>query len=1305
MQEHPQNPQENDLVPERIVLTQLLAVIKIAGSDHSKALLALDSTGLLQTLPIPNNVSVEKHLETESQNNAIVIPIQSEANIQYHLMQVDGNNRLPHIDFSEYSKLYCAEVRVQEPMEYHDSLTESDSISMPVLEQGKPKSYFFTDEALCQGLRDALTVTTKNDTVLLIPIKGDTSSGKAWVLTVALNTEDSGTLGRSGAAGELFLGKFIEVLYYDKEPKLGGERRPFLKRLVEYCEISPEDFIDEIIKQIDATLAKQIESKKGFSLVTARFDIARLSDKLRRLLSKHINNTDAILDITTKTGALAGEELLNKSNAKPEYRSVVEPLLDFKQLDVLLYGLLHEALLEETGAYYRPAEILTELKSLGEYLLEGYVAEHIDQASEVEKDTLEKPNFLTKNQQQLPTSMQLKQTRPPIPDSLRDTLRGGRINFDNPQPQSETINQSTTSEVGIPLPMLLQKGATPPVQYALLSKRESAGDGHTGLFIKGHMFDSNDDVLIYLVSQKSRDGDQSNSITIISPASNRQNVRRLDGVLTKAFRNGKQVSDETISYPGITLKPGEIVRIENNAGGYIEFTLTYTGKKLEIVGSNLFFPPIVPEDPRIDSGIYSDAQNISVLSYPVSARARLNPSPELRNLVGKTRHSDWSTVGQIKETNYYHHTEVALSLPRTSSHTYYLATNFSQDFSQDFSHLSANELLNTRKQLIIGDMVVAYSRATDTSEYLVYTKAGLLVSFKRKGRPDTKTQTQQTNERNVSSSASGVTQLKKLTREDLGASLNNQYFASTRSEFSHRLQKYVFDETTVFPDEKGGITVYDGPPLGISLHRLEHPHKVQLVFESLSPNSEPVPSISINGRTLSQRNQKSSALELPEPTELAIWDMVTIQQQNGSLTTLILTPEKTLQVVQNRKQRDTRVDVVQSFEHPADAQVIGYLGSPFPRPDLGKPQQNLEKILYWPNIAYIHSSIRSNNQQIEASVTSIDPKRFLLFYASQSKGEISKSQPTYAGSHIVRINRGDQVVAFDAFTGDSFLLTMDATGMILSSEMPRNSANALKELVKDIAEFEFRNESDLPHLIKERKPNSKIVIGGWNKLSHSEVRVPFLYGGPPITLHAKQTSALSATFVIEVLSAENSENHNFVIKKNGRPTMSSELELLPGDVFSCYDPKTDTESVFLYSHSRTIEIIRSNAKISDTSEYRDGRISSLLPKNYEIIGHLGSISEGGSLSQAGYHHKKIPWLQLGPIMISSYPPSVTLITNSSYEYYEVSSSIRDSIAGSSLSLSRGSHIAATTPFSPFEYHLQVLQSGFIVTYSKVRTDL
>lgn len=247
---------------EPIVVSQLLAEVSWVkdGKEKRGVLVVLANTSNdLELLEFNNaDQSIYEFLQTAKNKGIITLPTDHPAKDQYQKLKTAKENILPQLSLSS-SQIHSRIIELDK-ISLDDQVDGPDFLQIPIIKidgEDEVNTFTFSDESLYKGFANAAITTTGEQSVVLIPIQGNITS---YILAVALQTKETTTIGHSGPAGERLINEIVSVLFSDLQPRHGGQRRPYLQRVIEHYQIKPEELIDEIITELKVQSEALIKS-------------------------------------------------------------------------------------------------------------------------------------------------------------------------------------------------------------------------------------------------------------------------------------------------------------------------------------------------------------------------------------------------------------------------------------------------------------------------------------------------------------------------------------------------------------------------------------------------------------------------------------------------------------------------------------------------------------------------------------------------------------------------------------------------------------------------------------------------------------------------------------------------------------------------------------------------------------------------------------------------------------------------------------------------------------------------------------
>ncbi len=1257
-----QETQEVEKKVEPIVVSQLLAEVSWVKDEKQKR-------GVLVVLANNNNAlkllefndkshSLSDFLSSSKEQRQIDLLRGSPAADQYQKLKTAQERILPQLNFSS-SIIHCRRIELDRIV-VDDHAEGPDFLKIPIIKidsEDDVNEFIFSDDSVYRGFANAVITTTGKQSIVLIPIQGNEAS---YILAVALQTDQTFTIGHSGPAGERLVGEIVSVLFTDLNPKHGGERRPFLRRLIEGFGIEDE-IINEFVNQIIAKLTEQTEpyvleqiavpsttddkKNEGKPLwprlgnyLQARKKELRIGHNrrvrnaylsiLKRELLVHLKRkkqertiTDNLLDFASNRNQFnSSAHNASKPLEGTLYNSVIKPFFEeHSNLSVMFVDIVAKAVetvikCEQQKRYLTAAEALETVRKLGQILTQEDGATDNQLIDSAPKSAIKQVDFTE--------SEQVASGDPEKPSKASE----------------EILEPTSADEVGLKLNYSVF------VQFGEEKKKYDLGNNQKWPTLSV-------DAPTYLGPNL--------SIIISDFRIQGRNIKDLEFFLGNKlttdyslFVNGKQVRYEVSanSLP-FSAFPGDVVTLcDHGSETQSTFVLGYRGE-LELVKTNQVanrqtfespslkdesFPPdyqivgYVMTDKLVDQYLKTNIPRVSTMCWHIPGKSKefceIYYQPTLQGFSNLIINSE--DLGGDLEYALLGYDQAA---PNST-------TTFRKPKAEDKSTARGESYESDVIVLRIRSHLVAHDTRTGVTHHLKITDAGLVVTWSEKAISTLASQ----------STGADYDSRETIDREKMSPPIASEVGIAPKlnPEFSgdgHRYLTYQLEGDLFWPNDNSAS-------LTIHLFEREKQATSQEFIFLLKQIRASDTDVYINGQMNSSEFTRQSdriVVTLDKGDTLTLVNRSNFNRQltfvysySGQLE--LVRKEQTRYSTDNQSNTTTGESSEESI--PADKRVIGY----FLSAETLSRARSIGEIPYRKVISWLDHDAnelicrfsyapglrdRSNKMTVDLSSLRADCKYALLPY-DQYSWQNNDKLFSLNEMNILELENHCHLVAINEKTGVTHHLKVDENGLIITySQTSRMDQLSVAESLG--YPIDYTEIAEMPdNKVNKLKLQFDLMIDGLSRR----------YGATEIVITILE---LRNNTAIKFESAYFSLNSNFP-KINGRVLSPNEVNdgvnLNPGDVVTVLNYYGHNYSTFLFDSTRKLRLLFSN-QFQDTGSYSTiapiGEINvatqsqnteKIPPDSYEIIGY------------AGMSKKTITWDDIGVLEMTTDDDGQTKIT-------------------------------------------------------------
>ncbi|MBP9781145.1 hypothetical protein KBC89_00635 [Candidatus Woesebacteria bacterium] len=1268
--------------PEAPSVAQFLSVIRYDGNNKGLLVTLADGSVKFLELDQPES-SVENYLLDQLKRQQISIDQSSLAAFQLKAMLMDADDQLPLVEAPKCKEIRAKYIEINTTPEYVDSARVADTIVIPIVEDNQIKEFLSTVKALAQALVDAQLSEAKGNNCLLLPFQGDLTvdSPRVTILLAGLLTDEhQPKVDLSVPAGEKVLKMIVTLLMNDVAPRNGGQREPYIERLVTYCEITPQEFCEEILKQISVTLQ---ENNVG------KFKIFMKLNSIRGQLQTNISSVQAILD-AAKSGLTEGDFI--KKNKPDDVEELVLKATSSRSLSILLETMLGNALVDESGIRYKPAGILEAVRELGGALLGNELVPEqiIPEPEQFPQPTPKIEPIATPVRSPAINANSAVPTRPSFRERLFGTPKA--------QLQKMEIPQSTYGEIGNQIEMRKANGTKPWITEVFfnLGSRWPVSDG----FGKSY---TGPDMLISIISNPQ----ESSWLSVESSADLQIQV------------NGEIRADQ---HDSVELKPGDIITIIDKHT-FLSSTFVYGfTKKFELLKTNQVETP--SEECAVPAvEMPGNVEGFTILGYVIT--------DELN------RRNNFTDYPQFNKT---------ITWGDFASLDYHCGMSFSRKltiFEKKVAGYTSMALVATSLQgslplipiqqsqeLSIGSHVIAEDRQHNTISHLKVLASGLIVTYTEKrsttaqaspAREQTKVEPKQSDTPTSGEKNVDVTFFDKPQNAEFGPRIPINLLKWSTESMS-------FDDTAqlrliAFGDPSTKLDQVEFNRRSLYALTLMRKHNGTSADRELRVSLYPEASVdhgdsrfSVNGKLWDKRGQFSiqpgDTFSVSEPISGI---RSTFMYDYLGMNIELLQTEAIDGAYTNR------VKPLEAQPHPCD--ILGYIGKVSRTTQRPGMPDNFQKDIHWAETAVkVLSEADRYGTHIAMQLVNFDFGKFSFILKKPGK---SQGVPIHSQRYLPE--PGDQIEAVDKKTNKKYILKIHSSGLIISYVEDQSTDPAIAkthEMEPDVGEMVYFKRSFSAEVGASLK-FSRIAPPTGEKgikqfvLNDQEVW-PFttdigeIYDGPSMTieLHSFKGETPNKFFLTLSEPGKARPSDITILINGGIWTDPSNIPLHPGDVVSFRenDSQKAACSSFVLTRLGTLEFVNSNQVRANKTLCVENEFSP-IQKPFEAIGYLdGGEQPSDALSIARETFRSIYWNETeyaGAFIdiIGKKDTTLTLrvLSNSEKITFERVISTNPWVTAplqEANTLERGAHVIVTDVDLGVGYHLEILQSGLVVKYTK-----
>lgn len=1285
---------------EPIVVSQLLAEVSWGkdGKEKRGVLVVLANTNNdLELLELKNpSQSIEDFLSDEVNQGIILFRSDHPAQRQYHAMLTTSQDLLPQLEFLTGNKIHSRIIELDK-IKVDDQVEGPDILQVPIIKiDGKDDAneFSFADHSLYEGFAKAAIASTGKQTIVLIPVEGDRAS---YILAVALKTDETTTIGHSGPAGERLIGEVVSVLFSDLSPKHGGERRPYLQRLIEHYKIKPEELVNQVIAKLREETDKYISAQYNKNTLTGKWRIAyaqRIGNGLLNNIKRELvtrlkqkkgeNATDLLLDFFSVKHVFISNAFNKRKPLEAKLQqNVVNVFFENKlSLPTVLIETVENrvriSIKPASKGYLAPAEALRAIRNLGQILTQEVGA------------TDDQPIDLTHSSEIVendhPTSeppASIRQEKPPIKargrlELTNDSEVGSKIRY-------ERLTTIFNLRRNLSWPIFRSN----PVSYSGPDVAVTRSDGTRNGYEPNYLFRfwQNDSLKFYV--------------------------------------NGRLKLPIEAGFPefSFALKPGDVLTIEHP---HSETSSTFVQgcRSLELITTTQCGDAQMLETDELSQ--YDLPIGYRVIGYALTDRA-LNEIGLLANNL-RPQSFNWRTMDGSKSLATVVPVNGSIKIERPGlplNHDFVLVERTQQIDTRFATFKNQDEF---RDIILINpeSHFVARHKETGNFEHLVVTKSGLVVTYSEKAIPENQLLEVDDNNPPLEQLSADYPETtfedhEPLLAESLGYPVDYTEITETSDDKKVYKLKLKFNLMIDGLSRRYGATE-------IVITILELRNNTAIKFESayFSLNSN-FPKI--NGRVLSPNEVKGGVNLYPG-------DVITIQNYYGqNYSTFLFDSTRKLRLLFSNQFQDTgsystiapigMIDVATQSQTkekiPADSyEIIGYAGM-------------INKTITWDDIGVLQ-------------ITANDDGRTIITYKSNELASQVNGSQLQPGSYLYK--QIGPVVHWVTYLPNGLIVTYrkDSGGKLIPVKK-YDSQPSLDQQIADEVNPRQPEAPARPHV--ERQPRlqpggemKKIVtiekpdeatIGfplqletrlddGGLPTSTRSVRLmdgqrllynhnPDLdYRGPTVDVSItsnREYRTQSIYLTCDSIEASNQllvvinglASDNQPVYKYHLGTATTNFQIQPGDIITIQNKNGRFSSTYLFTFDLQLELI-SATDISTETLFEVNELNN-IPVPYQVVGYLDLLATNRQLNQS-----YVIW----------WPKSIYLIpyNDSSSWYlkfdeslgsrniYKLVTNEQPFLIKSSTPILPGDHLVfngiPTKPSKQKEYHLKFLNSGLVVTY-------
>ncbi len=1282
--------------PETLTVSQILSVIKFDGDKKGLLVTLADGSVKFLELDQPGS-SVENYLLNQLQRKQLAMDRSSVAAFQLKAMLMDTEDQLPVVDVPQCKQIRATYIEINIHPQYVDSARVADTIIIPTVENNQVKEFLSTVKALAQALADAQLSEARGNNCLLLPFQGDLSieSPRATILLAGLLTDEpQPAIDSSVPAGEKVLKMIVSLLMNDVAPRNGGHREPYIERLVEYCEVTPEEFCEEILKNISAKLR---ENKVG------KLKIFLTLNSLRSHLLGKISSVQTILD-AARFGLADGDfAKKNYKNKKEIVDATVLKAISAPSLSVLLEEMLGNALVDEAGIRFKPADMLDAVHELGNALLGN--------------DSVQEPVLLEPEQVTLPskpsqptatashTPLTNPEARPPARPSVRERL------FGTPKTQQNKLEipRSVYGEIGSQIEMHKESGVTPWITEVVFNKgsrwpvRDGFGKSYTG-----------PNMLISINSAPQ----ESPRLSIETSASIQIQV------------NG---DSKASSYNSVTLKRGDIITIIDTHT-HLSSTFVYGfTDKFELLRTNQDEAP--SEEYAVPAvEMLGDVENFAVIGYVITDD--LNGRNNFYDYPQFNKSITWGDFGTLD----YHcgmsfSRKLTLFEKKVAGYTSMALVATSLQGSVPLIPIQQSQ------ELSIGSHVIAEDRQHNSISHLRVLDSGLIVTYTDKKpamaqsapvREEPRSETHRLGAQKSSETPADPAYFDKPLDAEFGPRIpiNSLKWNTGPTSFDDatQLRLIAFGNPNTKPDQ---VEFNRRAQFALTLMRkhdrtsADRELRVSMYPEAILDQGDT--QLSVNGKIWDKRGQFSI-----QPGDIfSVSDPI-----SGIRSTFVYDYLGTsLELLQTEHLDGGHSSRIKNLENiPMPCEILGYIGKVSRTAQRPGMPDNFQKDIRWAETAVkVLSEADRYGTHVAMQLVDFDFGKFsfILKRPGESKG-VPFFNPRYLPVP------GTQIEAVDKKTRIKYILKILSSGLIVSyleDRVPEPNSTVAQGLEQVSEEKPTEKIEPETSEVVYFKRSFSAEVGANLKMSRiapppgeNAVKQLVLSDQAPWPFNTdigEKYDGTSMTIELHSFKGETPNKFFLTLSQPGKARPSdiailinggiwihpSNIPLHPGDVVSFRENESQkaTCSSFVLTRLGTLEFVNSNQVQENKTLCVENEFYP-LQKPFEVIGYLDGgehPSEEWSIARETYH--SIYWNEIESSgafidIIGKKDTSLTLrvLSNSEKMTFEKVISINPWVTAplkEANTLERGAHVIATDANSGIGYHLEILQSGLVVKYT------
>ena len=1283
--------------PEAPGVAQLLSVVKFDGNKKGLLVTLADGSVKFLELDQPES-SVESYVLDQLQRKLLSMDRSSVAAFQLKAMLMDTEDQLPVVDVPRCKQIKATYIEINTHPQYVDSARVADTVIIPTVENNQAKEFLSTVKALAQALADAQLSEAKGNNCLLLPFQGDLSIGspRATILLAGLLTDEvQPTVDLSVPAGEKVLNMIVSLLMNDVAPKNGGQREPYIERLLTYCEITPEEFCEEILKKISAKLQENNVGKLKIFL--------KLNSLRSQLLSK-ISSVQTILD-AAQFGLAEGDFAKKYTKNKEDMvDALILKTISAQSLRILLETMLGNALVDESGIRYKPADMLDAIHELGDALLGN---ESVQEQVVLEPEQITLPSQPIKPVAAVSrTPLTNSEGNLPVRPSVKDRL------FGTPKIQTNKmeIPQSAYGEIGSQIEMHKESGAAPWITEVVFSKgsRWPVSDGFGKSYTGPDMILSiNSDL-----QETPRLFVESNSDVQI----------QVNGDL-RPRRNNL-----------VELKPGDVITIVDPIT-YLSSTFVYGfTKKFELVRTNQVETP--SEEYAVPAvEMLGNVEGFAVIGYVITDE--LNRRNNFTDYPQFNKSITWGDFGTL---DYHCGMSYSRKLTLTKNQIASPA-----NMALVASSLQANVPLipiQQSQELSIGSHVIAENRQNNTISHLRVLDSGLIVTYTDKKpvmtqstpvREQPMPETQQSGVQTSSETPADPAYFDKPQNAEFGPriSINSLKWNTEPTSFDDatQLRLIAFGNPNTKPDQ---VEFNRRAQFALTLMRkhdrtsADRELRVSMYPEAILDQGDT--QLSVNGKIWDKRGQFS----------IQPGDIFSVSYPISGIRSTFVYDYLgiSLELLQMEHLDDGHSNRAKSLENvPMPCEILGYIGKVSRTTQSPGIPGTIQKDIRWAQTAVkVLTEADRYGTHIAMLLVDFDFGKFSFFLKKTGQ---SKGVPIHTQRYLPE--PGDQIEAVDKETNKKYILKILSSGLIVSyvedqDAFPASSSTGevgpvseqkspeeIEPQTSEVVYFKRSFSAEVGANLKMSRIDPPPGENGAKQLVLSDQEPwPFatgvreIYDGPSfiIQLHS-QDHLNQRSFYLTLTSSWLDLSQKVSVHINGSIWHDlKHISVHPGDVISFGEQESQgtKRSSFVLTRLGTFEFVNSNQVQENKTLCVENEFYP-LQKPFEVIGYLdgGELpSEQGKIERTP--QRSIYWdeIESAGDFIFSIGTSDTTLTiykstiDTTLEFSKVIylEPFQTEPLQNISRLGRGDHVIATNRLTGTEYHLEILQSGLVVKYTK-----